>query len=67
MVEIIKTCSIGLVSYKALKCFGKKDYADIVGFCSVLYAGVMIISQVGGWYDNLMNSQIVQLVEKIFG
>lgn len=67
MVEIIKTCSIGLVSYKALKCFGKKDYADIIAFCTILYVGVMIISKVGGWYDGFMNSAFIQLMYKIFG
>jgi NADH:ubiquinone oxidoreductase subunit 4 (subunit M) len=67
MVEIIKTASVGFICYESLKCFGKKDYADVVAFCSVLSTGVMIIGKIGGWYNGLMNSQIVQLAEKIFG
>jgi NADH:ubiquinone oxidoreductase subunit 4 (subunit M) len=67
MVEIIKTASVGFICYESLKCFGKKDYADVVAFCSVLSTGVMVVSKIGGWYDNLMNSALVQLIEKIFG
>jgi hypothetical protein len=67
MIEIIKTGSVGFICYESLKCFGKKDYADVVAFCSVLATGVMVISKIGGWYDNFINSNLMQIVEKLVG
>lgn len=67
MREILTNCFVGFVGYKSLACFGKKDYADVLLFVLVLYIGVSVATRVGGWYDGLMNSAFVQLMEKVFG
>lgn len=67
MVEVIKTGAIGYICYKALCCFGKKDYADIIMLILILYIGTMIALRVGGWYDSFMNSAFMQFMYKLFG
>ena len=66
MIELIKTCTISYVSYKAMKIFNK-DYADILGFCGILYIGISICLKVGTWYTNFMESAFMQIMIKIFG
>jgi hypothetical protein len=66
MIEIIKTGTVGFICYKALVCFGKKDIAEVIAFVAVLSIGCMICLKISGWYDSLMNSRIVELLEKIF-
>ena len=66
MIEIIKTGTVGFICYKALVCFGKKDIADVIAFVSVLSIGCMVCLKVGGWYENLMDSRVVELIDKIF-
>jgi len=66
MIEIIKTGTIGFICYKSLSVFGKKDYADLIAFVSVLYIGCMVCMKVGTWYESFMNSRIIELFDKIF-
>lgn len=66
MIELIKTGTISYVSYKAMKIFNK-DYADILGFCGILYVGIGICLKVGGWYNAFMGSDFIQLMIRIFG
>lgn len=66
MFEVLKTGFIGYVCYKALKCFGKQDYADVIGLLVWVYLGFIICSKLTIWYSALMNSELVKLLERIF-
>jgi hypothetical protein len=65
MLETIKLATAGLVFYKGFKILGKKDYADLIGFVSLLSVGFSIYLKIGEWYNAFMNSSLVQLIEKI--
>jgi hypothetical protein len=74
MLETIKVAMAGLVIYKGFKILGKKDYADIIGFVTLMSVGFSIYMKIGGWYigitsrcDSIMNSGFVQLLEKLVG
>jgi len=67
MIEIIKTGTVSYICYKSLTCFGKKDYADVIAFISVLYIGAMFCLKIGFWYNTFMNSAFMQLMFKMFG
>lgn len=67
MRDIIINSCVGFIGAKALSCFGKKEYSDLLLFVMVLYVGVSIVAKVGGWYDGLMHSAFIQLMQKIFG
>ena len=66
MIELIKFGTVSFVSYKAMRIFNK-DYADIIGFCGLLYVGISICLKVGGWYNAFMSSGFMQLMIKMFG
>ncbi|MEX0084136.1 hypothetical protein AB2T90_17055 [Clostridium butyricum] len=65
MLEIIKLGSIGYISSKAMKTFNK-DYANIMQFVVMLYIGISLCMKIGGWYSNIMNCELIQLLQKIF-
>jgi hypothetical protein len=67
MRDILINSMIGFIGSKSLNVFGKKDYGDLVIFVTVLYVGASVILKVGGWYDGLMDSKFMILLEKIFG
>lgn len=67
MIEIIKIGAVGFLCSKSLKCFGKKEYSDVIGFMCFLYVGVIIYMKIGGWYTGFMDSAFMQLMIKIFG
>lgn len=67
MKEILINSMIGFIGSKALGVFGKKDYADLLLFVMVLYVGTSIALKVGGWYDDLMSSKFITLMQAIFG
>ena len=66
MVELLKTGVVGYICYKALKCFGKQDYADVIALVVWIYIGVLILFQIGSWYDSFMNCELIKLFERIF-
>lgn len=66
MVEVLKTCSVGFICYKALYCLGKKDYADILLFILILYVGIMVMAGFATWYNDFMNSRFMEVIGKIF-
>ena len=43
MMELIKLGTAAYISQKALKCFGKKDYADIIAFCGWSAVGIAFL------------------------
>lgn len=67
MIEIIKASAVGFICCKSLKCFGKKDYSEIIAFVTWLYVGAMICLKIGGWYNSFMNSAFMKVMIKIFG
>ena len=66
MIELLKTGVVGYICYKALKCFGKQDYADVIALLVWVYIGFLFCFQIGSWYDSFMNSELIQLIERIF-
>lgn len=66
-ITIIKLGTVSFVCGKALKCFGKKDYADIIYMCGWLGVGTQVCMLFMEMYSAFMSSEIVQLVQKIFG
>ena len=65
-VELLKTGVVGYICYEALKCFGKQDYADVIALLVWVYIGFLFCFQIGSWYDSFMNSELIQLIERIF-
>ena len=66
MVELLKTGVVGYICYKALKCFGKQDYADVIALLDWVYIGFLFCFQIDSWYNSFMNSELIQLLERIF-
>ena len=66
MHELLKVGIIGFTGYKTLKCFGKKDYGDIVIGTTALYIGLNVCIKFSEWYNTFMNCELIQLLQKIF-
>lgn len=66
MISIIKVGTVSFICGKALKCFGKQDYADIIYMCGWLGVGANICILFMQMYASVMGSEIVQLIQKIF-
>jgi len=66
MLQIIKVGTVGFIIYEGLKCLNQKNYADIVGFVTLMNVGFGVYFKVGTWYEGLMNSRIIELFDKIF-
>lgn len=66
MLDIIKIGTAGIVIYEGFKILGKHEYASLIGFVVILNVGFAIFFKIGQWYQSLMNSRIVEMLDKIF-
>jgi len=73
MIDILKVATAGLVVYEGFKILGKKEYADIIGFVTLMNVGFGVFFKISGWcggvatwYNGLMNSRLIELVGKLF-
>ncbi|WP_305153826.1 hypothetical protein [uncultured Clostridium sp.] len=62
MIELIKVGAVAYIAQKALKCFGKRDFADIIAFCGWCSIGVTLIQLILNVLDGITNSEIVKLI-----
>lgn len=65
LIQIIKVGSVSYISQKALKSFGKKDYADVVAFVGWCGIGANVMQLFLNIGDAIANSEIVKLVNNI--
>ncbi|MGL5767643.1 MAG: hypothetical protein ACRCX8_18575 [Sarcina sp.] len=57
--QTLRIGATGFVGQKALRCFGKKDYADVISFVTWCLVGVQLVILVSGaigWSTEWMNS-----------
>ena len=65
MTSLIKVGAVAYISQKALRCFGKKDYADVIAFCGWICVGIELYSLGLSIYAAITGSEIFSLVEGI--
>ena len=65
LIEIIKVGSVAYISQKALKSFGKKDYADIITFVGWCAIGANVMQLFIGIGEAISNSEIAKLINGI--
>jgi len=66
MLEIIKVGTAGFIIYEGFKCLNQKNYADIFAFLVIMNVGFAVFFKIGSWYNGLMDSRIVELIDKLF-
>lgn len=57
--QILSLGATGFIGQKALRCFGKKDYADIISFVTWCFVGVQLVIVVvglAGWSTEWMSN-----------
>lgn len=65
MIILIKIGAVSYISQKALRCLGKKDYADIIAFCGWLCVGIQLYNFGIAIYTTITGSALFSLVESI--
>ena len=66
MMELIKLGTATYISQKALKCFGKKDYADIIAFCGWSAVGIELYNIIITICTAITKSEIFSLIQFLF-
>lgn len=66
MMELIKLSTVAYISQKALKCFGKKDYADIIAFCGWSAVGIELYNIIITICTAITKSEIFSLIQFLF-
>ena len=65
MMELIKLGTAAYISQKALKCFGKRDYADIIAFCGWCAVGIELYNIIINIYSAITRSELFTLFNSI--
>lgn len=66
MIELIKVATVGYISQKALRCFAKKDYADVIAFCTWCAVGIELYNIIITVYIAITKSEIFSLLQFLF-
>ncbi len=65
MISLIKVATVGYISQKALRCFSKKDYADIIAFCTWCSVGLELYNIIINIYSAIIESELFTLFNSI--
>ena len=65
MIGLIKVATVGYISQKALKCFGKRDYADVIAFCTWCAVGLEVYNIIINIYSAITGSELFNLFNSI--
>ncbi|MCY6957981.1 hypothetical protein [Clostridium brassicae] len=64
LIQIAKAGAVTLIVSKSLKCFGKRDYADIIKFSGICIMGVPVINLIRYFIEN--PPWFIKVIQKIF-
>lgn len=65
MIGLIKVATVGYISQKALRCFAKNDYADIIAFCTWCAVGIEMYNIIISIYSKITGSELFALFNSI--
>ena len=58
LMHMLQIGATGFIGQKALRCFGKRDYADVISFVTWCFIGVNVFIMIigfGDWATNWLN------------